>query len=73
VKNFTSLNLLAHAFGLPSPKDEMDGSQVAKVYYEEKNIEKIKNYCLKDVVTMARIYQRFTAQVPVKDEDVIYT
>ncbi|MGZ4036489.1 MAG: ribonuclease H-like domain-containing protein, partial [Bacteroidia bacterium] len=39
VKNFTSLNLLAHAFGLPSPKDEMDGSEVGKVYYEEKNIE----------------------------------
>jgi 3'-5' exonuclease len=72
-KNFTSLNLLAHAFNLPSPKDEMDGSQVAKVYYEEKNIEKIKTYCLKDVITLAKIYQRFTGQTPVKDDEVIFT
>lgn len=73
MKNFTSLSLLAHAFGLPSPKDEMDGSQVAKVYYEEKNLDKIKEYCIKDVVTLARIYQKFTGQAPVKDEDIIVT
>ncbi len=73
IKNFTSLNLLAYTLGLPSPKDEMDGSMVSKVYYEEKNIQKIKDYCLKDVVTVAKVYQRLTGQPAVKDEDVIYT
>jgi predicted PolB exonuclease-like 3'-5' exonuclease len=73
IKNFTSLNLLAHTLNIPSPKDEMDGSMVSKVYYEEKDIEKIKTYCLKDVVTLARVYQRLTGQEPVKDEDVIFT
>ncbi len=72
VKNFTSLNLLAHTLNLPSPKDEMDGSMVSKVYYEEKNISKIESYCLKDVVTLARVYQRLTGQEPIKDEDVIF-
>lgn len=73
IKNFTSLNLLAHALDIPSSKDDMDGSMVSKVFYEEKNIERIKTYCLKDVLTLARVYQRLTGQEPIKDEDVIFT
>lgn len=71
VKNFTSLNLLAHIFDIPSPKDDMDGSQVSKVYYEEKNLEKIKEYCIKDVVTLARVYQRYSGSEPVQDADIV--
>jgi 3'-5' exonuclease len=71
IKNFTSLNLLAHILDIPSPKDDMDGSQVSKVYYEEKNLEKIKSYCVKDVVTLARVYQRYTGSVPVSDQDIV--
>jgi len=58
-KNFTSLNLLAACLNIPSPKDDIDGSKVAYVYYEEKNIERIVNYCQKDVVTVANIMLRF--------------
>lgn len=72
VKNFTSLNLLAHIFNIPSPKDDMDGSMVSKVYYEEKNIDKIKKYCLKDVVTLARVYQKYTNQPMLIDKDIVY-
>ncbi len=72
VKNFTSLNLLAHVLNIPSPKDDMDGSMVSKVYYEEKNLEKIKSYCLKDVITLARVYQSFTGHEALKDESVVY-
>jgi predicted PolB exonuclease-like 3'-5' exonuclease len=71
IKNFTSLNLLAHILGIPSPKDDMDGSQVSKVYYEEKNLNKIKDYCVKDVVTLARVYQRYTGSNPVTDNDIV--
>jgi predicted PolB exonuclease-like 3'-5' exonuclease len=71
IKNFTSLNLLAHILGIPSPKDDMDGSQVSKVYYEEKNLNKIKDYCVKDVVTLARVYQRYTGTHPVTDSDIV--
>jgi uncharacterized protein YprB with RNaseH-like and TPR domain len=72
IKNFTSLNLLANVLDIPSPKDDMDGSQVAKVFYEENNIDKIKNYCLKDVVTLARIYSRYTGQKSPDDKDIIF-
>lgn len=72
IKNFTSLNLLAHVLNIPSPKDEMDGSMVGKVYHEEKNVEKIKAYCLKDVITLARVYQKYTGEKNLEDKDVIF-
>ncbi|MEP6674408.1 MAG: ribonuclease H-like domain-containing protein [Ferruginibacter sp.] len=61
-KNFTSLNLLAATLKVPSPKDDIDGSQVAAVYYQEKNIQRIVTYCQKDVVTVANIILRFSNQ-----------
>lgn len=72
LKNYTSLNLLAHVLGLPSPKDEMDGSLVSKVYYEEKDLPKINKYCLKDVITLARVYGRFAGESDLKDNDIVY-
>ena len=72
IKNFTSLNLLAHIFNIPSPKDDIDGSQIAQVFYEEKNIERIKTYCIKDVVTLIRIYQCLKGLTPIKDEEIVY-
>jgi len=57
-KHFTSLDLLANIFDIPTPKDDIDGSQVAKIYYEEQNLERIKNYCEKDVVTLINIFRK---------------
>ena len=45
-KNYTSLKLLAEVLGIPSPKDDIDGSQVAQVFYKEKNINRIKTLFL---------------------------
>ena len=59
-KHFTSLKLLAHVFGIPSPKDDIDGSDVARVYYEEKDIERIRIYCEKDTYTLARVFLKMT-------------
>lgn len=72
IKNFTSLNLLAHIFNIPSPKDDIDGSQIAQVFYEEKNIERIKTYCIKDVVTLIRIYQCLKGLSPIQNEEIVY-
>ena len=72
IKNFTSLNLLAHIFNIPSPKDDIDGSQIAQVFYEEKNIDRIKTYCIKDVVTLIRIYQCLKGLEPIQDSEIIY-
>ncbi len=72
VKNFSSLNLLAHVFGIPSPKDDMDGSMVGKTYYEDKDLPRIEKYCSKDVITLARVYHRFAGLGDLKDEDIIF-
>lgn len=61
-KHYTSLNLLAAVLGIPTPKDDIDGSQVASVYYEEKDLERIKIYCEKDVLTVAQIFRKFRGE-----------
>ncbi len=57
-KNYTSLKLLTTIFGIPTSKDDIDGSQVAKVYYQEKNLSRIVTYCEKDVVATAQLLLR---------------
>jgi 3'-5' exonuclease len=58
-KSFTSVKLLAAAFGFPSPKDDIDGSEVARVYYEEKDLPRIARYCEKDVVAVMQLMIKF--------------
>lgn len=72
-KNYTSLKLLAAALSVPSPKDDIDGSMVGHVYWEEKNLQRIATYCQKDIVTVANIILRFKGQALLKEEQVIFT
>lgn len=55
-KHYISLALLAEVLGIPSPKDDIDGSMVSGVYWNQKDLNRIGNYCLKDVSTTAKIY-----------------
>lgn len=64
-KHYTSLELLTHIFNIPTPKDDIDGSMVADVYYKENNLPRIVKYCEKDVVAIAQLMLRF------KGEDLI--
>lgn len=57
-KHFTSLKLMTHILGIPSPKEDIDGSQVAKVYYDEKNLERIVKYCERDTIAVAQLLLR---------------
>jgi hypothetical protein len=57
-KNYTSLSLLAAVLGIPSPKSDIDGSQVAGVYWRDKDLQRIGHYCLQDVYTSAKVYLR---------------
>ena len=57
-KNYTSLDLIANVFDIPSPKGDIDGSDIADVYYNQKDLERIAMYCEKDVLTLARVYLR---------------
>ena len=69
-KNYTSLNLLAAIFNIPSPKDDIDGSEVHKVYWEEKNLERIRTYCEKDVITTAQLLLKFKSLQLLGDDQI---
>lgn len=69
-KNYTSLKLLAAVLGIPSPKDDIDGSMVNEVYWKENDIERIRTYCEKDVITTARILLRFKSFALLSDEQI---
>lgn len=58
-KNYTSLKLLAACFSIDTPKDDIDGSKVKGVFYEDKNLARIVEYCQKDVIAVAQIMLRF--------------
>jgi 3'-5' exonuclease len=70
-KNYTSLELLAASFGIPTPKDDIDGSQVWRVFWEDDDVERIKNYCQKDVVTVAQLLLKFRNESLLTEEQVI--
>ena len=70
-KHYTSLKLLTSILGVPSPKDDIDGSEVAGVYYKEKNIDRIVTYCEKDTIAVAQILLRFNNEALLKDENII--
>ncbi|WP_197070476.1 3'-5' exonuclease [Hymenobacter sp. DG25B] len=71
-KSFTSLALLAAMFGIPTPKDDISGADVARVYYNEKDLPRIVHYCQKDIITTARVLQKFRGDEPFGDEAVVY-
>jgi uncharacterized protein YprB with RNaseH-like and TPR domain len=69
-KSYTSLDLLTTILGIPSPKDDIDGSMVAAVYWKEKDIARITRYCEKDVLAVAQIIHRFMNKPLIEAEKV---
>ena len=69
-KSYTSLNLLAHTLGIPTPKDDIDGSKVWEVYWKEKNLQRIVNYCQKDVVTVAQIFLKLVGEPTIRENNI---
>jgi len=61
-KNYTSLNLLTTVFNIPTPKDDIDGSMVGHVYWNENQLERICTYCQKDVVATAQLLRRYRGE-----------
>lgn len=70
-KHYTSLQLLAALFGIPTPKDDMQGSDVHRVYWKEKNLERIANYCCKDTLTVAQLYLSYCGENLLKDKEIV--
>ncbi len=70
-KHYTSLDLLTHILGIPSPKTDIEGKDVARIYYEEKDLERIKEYCERDVIAIAQIMLRFSGKELLTDDKII--
>lgn len=71
-KNYTSLHLLTTILKIPTPKDDIDGSMVAEVYYEYRDLKRIVTYCEKDVIAVAQIMQRFKGEPILGTDDVVH-
>lgn len=72
-KHYTGLSLLCHIFGVPTPKDDISGADVARVYYEEKDLPRITTYCEKDVVALIQLFLKFRNEGLVKDENIFFS
>jgi len=70
-KNYTSLELLTTIFDVPSPKDDIDGSMVWRVYWEEKNLERIVEYCQKDTFALAQLLLRYMGRPLIDPTDMV--
>ena len=69
-KHFTSIKLLAALFDIPTPKDDIDGSQVSRVYWQEKDLERIKTYCQKDTLTVAQLLLKYMGNPIISDNNI---
>jgi len=70
-KHYTSLELLTHILGIPSPKTDIEGKDVARVYYEEKDLERIRQYCENDVIAVAQIILRYMGKDLLPEEKIV--
>ena len=71
-KHYTSLNLLTAIFDIPSPKDDISGADVAKVYYTENDLPRIVKYCEKDVLALAQLLLRYRCEPLLLDTEVVH-
>jgi 3'-5' exonuclease len=70
-KHYTSLKLLCNVLNIPSPKDDIEGSEVRNVFYLDKNIDRIITYCEKDVVAIAQVVLRLRQEALLTEEEVL--
>lgn len=71
-KHYTSLELLSAVFNIPTPKDDINGSDIHRVYWEDKDLERIRIYCQKDVLTIARLFLKYQQQPDIEHDQVIF-
>ncbi len=69
-KHYTSLKLMANILGIPSPKEDIDGSMVRDVYYMEKDLDRIVTYCELDVITTAQVFLRLRNEELLEDSEI---
>lgn len=69
-KAYTSLSLLCHVFKIPTPKDDITGADVARVYYEENDLDRIRIYCEKDVIALIQLYLKMNGEALISDGNI---
>ncbi len=69
-KYYTSLDLLTTLFDIPTPKEDIDGSMVGEIYWVEKDIERIVEYCQKDVVALVQLMMKYLGRPLFREEDI---
>ncbi len=69
-KHYTSLDLLCSVLNVPTSKTTIDGSKVAEKYYKENALTEIAEYCLRDVLATARVYQRLTNNSIIEEKNI---
>jgi len=70
-KTFTSLKLMAHVLGIPSPKDDIDGSEVRDVFYNDNDMDRIITYCEKDTITVAQILLKLRNENLLQEDEIL--
>ena len=71
-KNYTSLDLLAAVFDIPSPKENIDGSMIYELYWQQKEYQQIKDYCEKDVLTIAQLFLRYQGKELLTEKQIVF-
>ena len=69
-KHYTSLDLLTAIFDIPSPKSDIDGSQVNEVYWVKNDLERIAEYCQNDVLAIVQLLNRYRGQPLFKEKHI---
>lgn len=69
-KHYTSLELITTLLNIPTPKDDIDGSMVASVYWKDKDLNRIMEYCEKDVIALIQVFLRFRNEGLVSESDI---
>jgi DNA polymerase elongation subunit (family B) len=70
-KSYSSLELLATILKVPTAKDGFDGSMVSGMYYKEKDLKTIAEYCVRDVIMTAQIFLRFKNLPIIASENIL--
>jgi len=70
-KAYTSLALLCNVFKIPTPKDDISGADVARVYYEEQDLPRITKYCEKDVVALIQLFLRMNGESLIDESEIV--
>jgi hypothetical protein len=71
-KNFTSVDLLSTVLAIESPKGDIDGSDVARVYWQENDLDRIVTYCNRDIVTVGQILMRLNGMNLLNEDEITY-